>query len=151
MIRALRAEDAVAAAQLIRTAFAAITVPLDPAPSALRVTADAVLAHLDGGGGAVWDENGLRGCVLWRPNENGLYLGRLSVAPGWERRGIARALVGAVEEEARRQGRSRLLLEVRLALAGNRRLFAACGFKETAERAHPGYAHPTFAEAEKPL
>lgn len=66
-------------------------------------------------------------------------------------RGIGRALVASVEAEARRWGLARVLLEVRLALASNRRLFASCGFVETVQRAHPGYAAATFVEAEKVL
>ena len=136
-------------AALIRTAFAGITVALDPAPSGLRVSATEVTELLAKGGGAVWDEGELRGCVLWRPVDRGLYLSRLAVASGWQRRGIARALIGAVEAAARRQRAERVLLEVRLALVGNRRLFAECGFVETALRSHEGYSGPTFVEAEK--
>jgi penicillin-binding protein 2 len=36
-------------------------------------------------------------------------------------------------------------------LADNRRLFARCGFVETAQHAHPGYAQPTFVDMEKRL
>lgn len=69
--------DADAVAALIRTAFAAISTPLDPAPSALRMSAAEVAGQLETGGGAVWDEAGVRGGVLWRPKGGGLYLGRL--------------------------------------------------------------------------
>ena len=48
-------------------------------------------------------------------------------------------------------GLPRLLLSTRLVLVGNRRLFARCGFVETAQLAHPGYAHPTFVDLEKAL
>ena len=147
----MQAAEAEPVAVLIRTAFAAIAVPLDPAPSALRVTAADVAAQLQAGGGAVWDVDGVRGCVLWKPKGEGLYLGRLAVQPGWQGRGIARHLLDVVEAAARAQGMDRVLLEVRLALAGNRRLFAAAGFTETALRAHPGHAAPTYAEAEKLL
>lgn len=143
--------DARTAASLIRRTFRAIEVPLDPPPSALRVTAADVLAGLAQGGGAAWDDQGLRGCVLWHPKHGGLYLGRLAVAPEWQGRGIARALIAAAEAAARHGGLDRLLLEVRLPLTGNRRLFATCGFIETALRCHPGHTSPTFTEAEKRL
>ena len=148
MIRALRPEDAEGVAAVIRTAFAAIAVPVDPPPSGLRVTAAEVLTWE---GGAVWDEAGIAGCVLWRMREGGLYLGRLAVLPGRWGCGIARALVGAVEGEARCRGVLRVRLEVRLALASNRRLFARAGFRETALRAHEGYSEPTFVEMERVL
>lgn len=148
MIRGLVAADAEAVAALIRTAFGAIGVPLDPAPSGLRMSAAAVLAAE---GGAVWegDDGATHGCVLWRARDGGLYVNRLAVRPGWQRRGIARALLAAAEAEGRARGMSRLVLEVRLALAGNRRLFRVMGFVEVSEQAHAGYAAPTFAVAEK--
>jgi hypothetical protein len=42
-------------------------------------------------------------------------------------------------------------LGTRLALEGNRRLFARFGFQEVARHAHPGYAAPTWVEMEKRL
>ena len=147
MIRSLAPGDAEAVACLIREAFAAIPVPLDPAPSGLRVTAAEVLAQE---GGAVWDASGagagVQGCVLWRMRDGALYLNRVAVRPGLQRRGIARRLLDAAEAEGRRRGVVRLVLEVRLALPGNRRLFAAAGFREVREHAHPGFAVATYVE-----
>ncbi|GAC1336676.1 MAG: GNAT family N-acetyltransferase [Acetobacteraceae bacterium] len=148
LIRPLRPEDAEDAAALIRTAFAAIDVPLDPPPSALRLTGLDVRAHLQSGGGAL---HGNVGCVLWSVRDGGLYIGRLAVLPASRGQGIAAGLIARAEAEARDRGLPRLHLEVRLALAGNRRLFARAGFVEGARRAHPGFAYPTFVEAEKRL
>ena len=151
MIRAMVAEDAESVAALVRAAFGAIAVPLDPAPSALRVTTEDVAAALQEGGGAVWDKGGVHGCVLWQPRTAGLLLKRLAVRPGWQGRGIGRALICGAEAEARRRGVAVLQLEVRLTLPGNRALFASCGFRDVALRAHAGRAAPTYAEAEKRL
>lgn len=154
VLRALRAHDAAAAAALIRTAFAAQSVATDPPPSALRETAESVAASLaapDQGGVGAWFGEALAGCAIWQVQERGLYLGRLSVHPAWRGRGIAPALLGALEAVARARGLARLLLSTRLVLADNRRLFARCGFVETAQHAHPGYAHPTFVDMEKAL
>lgn len=148
MIRALHADDADGVAALIRAAFAAIPVPLDPAPSALRMTAADVLAQE---GGAVWEQDGVAGCVLWRTRDGALYLNRVAVRPGLWRLGVARRLLEAAELEGRRRGVGRLALEVRLALAGNRGLFAAAGFREGVMRTHPGYSAPTFVEMGKGL
>ncbi|MBN8891819.1 MAG: GNAT family N-acetyltransferase, partial [Rhodospirillales bacterium] len=104
------------------------------------------------GGGAVAMAAGAAvGAVLWQPRDGGLYMGRLAVAPGWRGRGVARALVAAAEAAARAQGQPRLHLSTRLVLADNRRLFAACGFREAALHAHPGYAAPTYVDMEKSL
>lgn len=148
MIRPLVPGDAEAVAALVREAFAAIPVPLDPAPSGLRVTGADVLAQE---GGAVWDAGGIGGCVLWRVRDGGLYLNRVAVRPGLQGRGTGRRLLDAAEAEGRRRGVPRLVLEVRLALAGNRRLFAAAGFRDIGLHAHPGRTEPTYVEAEKVL
>lgn len=152
VLRALRAPDASAAAALIRIAFAAQTVATEPPASALRETGASVAAGLaEGGGIGAWANGTLAGCVLWQVQARGLYLGRVSVHPAWRGRGIAPAMIASVEQEARSRGLPRLLLSTRLVLADNRRLFARCGFVETAQHAHPGYAHPTFVDMEKAL
>jgi len=139
--------DADAAAALIRLAFAALPIPLDPAPSALRETADSIRTHLASGGGALAD--GAAACILWSERDGGLYIGRLAVRPSHRGRGLAGLLMQAAEAEARRRGLSRLHLGVRLALPGNRRLFARLGFTETRLRTHDGYPVPTWTEAER--
>ncbi|HEY6432185.1 MAG TPA: GNAT family N-acetyltransferase [Acetobacteraceae bacterium] len=151
--RPMRAENAAVVAGLIRTAFARQAVPVDPPASALEVTAEVVLAHLAGGGGGAIAEAGGRvvGSVLWETRADGLYVSRLAVDPEARRRGIGQALMGLAEQAARGAGAARLSLGTRLALSGNRRLFAACGYIEVAEHAHPGYAEPTWVEMERRL
>ncbi len=154
VFRALGADDAAAAALVIRSAFASQSVATDPPPSALKETTESVTASLAAphqGGIGAWTGATLAGCVMWQVQARGLYLGRLSVAPAFRRRGLAPLLVEAAEAEARRQGLPRLLLSTRLVLADNRRLFARCGFVEAQHHAHPGYAHPTFVDMEKSL
>ncbi len=149
-IRTIRTSDAATVAALIRMAFAAIPEPLDPKPSALRETEASIRAHLAaGGGGAVAVGSEPVGAVLWSERDGGLYLGRLAVAPHCRGQGLAAGLVRAAEAEARRRGLPRLHLGVRLALPGNRRLFARLGFTETVLHAHPGHNEPTWTEAEK--
>ncbi len=147
MIRPILPGDAEAVAALIRAAFAATSVPLDPVPSASRETGDSLRGHLVGGGGALAD--GPEACVLWSVREGGLYVGRLATHPMHRGRGHAARLMQAAEAEARRLGLPRVHLGVRLALADNRRLFARLGFTETRLRTHDGYAAPTWVEAER--
>ncbi|HLJ06727.1 MAG TPA: GNAT family N-acetyltransferase [Acetobacteraceae bacterium] len=149
-LRPTAPRDADAVAALIRSAFAAQSIATDPPPSAVRVTAQDVVAHLRTGGGAVAEVMGeLAGSALWLEQDGGLYLGRLAVAPAWRGRGIAKALLAAAEGAARTQRLSRIYLSTRLPLLDNRRLFASCGFVETTRHAHPGYAEPTFVNMEK--
>lgn len=149
MIRPIVAADADMVAALIRSAFASLETTLVPSPSALLVSAESVLAHLDaGGGGALHDEDG---CVLWDVREGGLYLSRLAVHEAARGRGVGLALVRHGEAVARAAGLPRVHLEVRLALTGNRRLFRRAGFVEGRMHAHPGFDHPTYVSAEKRL
>ncbi|CAH2600642.1 GNAT family N-acetyltransferase [Rhodovastum atsumiense] len=149
-LRALRTAEAEAVAALIRTAFARQSVATDPPSSALRETAAGVLGF-EGGAVAEAADGTLAGAVLWATRAGGLYMGRLAVAPCWRGYGIARALVGAAEAEARQRRLPWLHLSTRLMLVDNRRLFASCGFIETELHAHPGYAQPTFVDMEKQL
>ena len=93
----------------------------------------------------------LVGGVLWAERDAALYVARLSVAREARGQGIARALMAAAEAAARARGFRRMTLGTRLALVGNRAVFAACGFVETVQHAHPGYAAPTWVEMEKRL
>jgi GNAT superfamily N-acetyltransferase len=149
-LRSLAAEDAAAAADLIRRAFAAQPVPTDPPSSALRETTASIASAIQLGGGACVVVGGrLIGAVLWAEKEQGLYFGRLAVDPEWRGKGIAKRLVAAVEAEARRRSIFRVHLQTRLVLLDNRRLFASCGFRERELRTHEGYAAPTTMVMEK--
>ena len=151
-MRLLSPIDAPAAADLIRAAFADQGRATDPPSSALRETAEIVAEKLGNGGGAALANNAaLIGVVLWTPQEDALYVGRLAVAPSWRGRGLAGRLLQAAEAEARRQGYARVRLHARIELPANRRLFARHGFAVVEFRAHPGYAGPTFAVMEKDL
>lgn len=148
----MRVADAVAVAELIRRAFAAQPVAVDPLPSALQVEVETVARHLITQGGAI-AEHGTRlvGALLWEQQGDDLHLSRLAVEPDMRRRGIALRLLDAGETEAVRRGLKELSLGTRLALTGNRRLFARAGYMEIAEAAHPGYAKPTRVELRKRL
>jgi predicted N-acetyltransferase YhbS len=152
VMRMLRPSDAPAATALIRAAFAAQPVILDPPASALGVTADGLASHLSRAGGVVAESDGrMVGVVLWKADDGALQVSRLAVDPQVRRRGIARALLATAEAAAQQCGLARLCLGSRLALTGNRRLFVGCGFIEVAQHAHPGYSEPTWVEMEKRL
>jgi GNAT superfamily N-acetyltransferase len=83
------------------------------------------------------------GCVLARPKGDHLYFGRLSVRPQHRSRGVAAALVTAVETEARRRQLAGVELAVRIALPTNQQFFARLGYAEVARETHSGYSTPT--------
>ena len=151
-IRAARAADAAAIADLIRLAFSRQPRPTNPPSSALRETAATIVAHLDRGGGAVLESGGeMVGVVLWNEEEGAFYISRLSVHPERRRHGMARTLMEEAEREARRQGFSRMTLGVRLELEENRRFFRAFGFVDAALRSHEGFSAPTWVLMERRL
>jgi len=148
VLRPVVVEDAEVLAALIRGAFAVQPTTVPP-PSALRETAESIAAHLQTGGGILAElEGSAVGAILWAERGNALRVARLSVDPAWRRRGIARALLRAAEEQARRMGLERLLLSTRLSLTDNRRLFLAAGYLEISFERHEGFSEPTFVEME---
>ena len=157
MIRPLVPADARQAVAVIHAAFGAQSVATDPPSSALRETEGTVAAHIATHGGlcAMTGEaptcQALAGVVLWAEREGGLYLGRLAVLPALRGAGLGRALVAQAEAEAVRRGLPRVHLSTRLKLLDNRRFFAACGYRETGQHAHAGYAAPTSVTMEKLL
>jgi ribosomal protein S18 acetylase RimI-like enzyme len=111
----------------------------------LSETSAGIVGVLAKGAGTLAEAGGLMvGSVLWRPEGDGFYLGRLAVKPGWQRRGIARALVGSVVEAARETRVPQITLNVRILLPDNVAFFESLGFTRTDARAHPGFDHPTY-------
>lgn len=152
-IRRATIADAALMSELIIAAFSAYPFPLNPPSSAIKETADAIRAKFADHGGCIAEiGHAAVGCVLFTPEAgNALYLGRLAVHPQWRGRGIARALIAFVEDEARRLDLHKVRLKVRIALPDNQRLFASCGFVEAGREAHHGFSEPTMLNMEKRL
>src|SRR5215813_12084768 len=124
ILRAATAVDAPAIAATIAAAFEEYRGKLEPESGAFRETAEGIAAELARDSGAIVAErNGqMVACVMVKLLEDDLYFGRLSVLPA-ARGGIARRLVEAVEDEARRRELSGVRLGVRIVLTENQRLF----------------------------
>jgi len=151
--RAATEADAPLLAATIAASFEQYRGKLVPESGAFRETAESVASELKKGAGAfIAEQNGeVLGCVMTKPMHGDLYFGRLSVLPTARGRGVGRRLVDAVEAEARRRGLPGVRLGVRIALPGNRRLFASMGYIETGREAHPGFDHPTSINMRKRL
>ena len=144
-LRPAHPEDGEAIAALLHEAFAPYDGKLQPRPGALSETGAGIAAALGKGAGSVATAGRLLvGSVLWQPQGEGFYLGRLAVKPGWQRRGIARALVGSAIAAASEAKVSQVTLNVRIHLPDNIALFESLGFIRTEARAHPGFDHPTY-------
>jgi predicted N-acetyltransferase YhbS len=153
-IRPATMTDAPALAALIIDAFAEYRGRLKPESGALSESAATIAAELARPDhSALLALDGARpvGCVLCKPEDGDLYFGRLAVPPAQRGRGIARALIEAVEAHARRHGYPGVLLGVRIALPENQKLFASLGYVETERTAHPGFDVPTSITMRKVL
>jgi GNAT superfamily N-acetyltransferase len=137
---------------LLSRAFAGMEGRIDPPSSLNRMTPDD-LREKAGGGHLVLARAGgeLVGCAFGSNDGDALYLSKLAVAPGWQRRGILRRMIGLMEDEARRRGLRALSLETRVELTENHATFRALGFGKTQETAHPGYRRPTSFTFRKAL
>jgi ribosomal protein S18 acetylase RimI-like enzyme len=152
-LRAATLADAPAIAATIATAFAQYRGILVPESSAFRETPEAITTQLAAGSSVIVAErNGtMIGCVVTEVLEGDLYFGRLAVLPEARGTGLAKRLIGAVEDEARRRGLPGVRLGVRIALEANQRLFNSLGYREISREAHPGFDHPTSINMRKPL
>jgi predicted N-acetyltransferase YhbS len=90
-------------------------------------------------------------CVLYRPESDRMYFGRLAVLPAYRNRGISAALIAYVEQRARELGLPRVQLGVRVALPHLRARYERLGYNVVEQRSHPGYAEPTYLVMEKLL
>lgn len=137
---------------VILAAFAYMDERIDPpssahrlTPAALRQKAAQEIAF------AAIDKGRIVGCVFLKPEESSLYIGKLAVHPAAQGQGIGLLLLARAEATARELGLSSLRLETRVELTENHRLFAAWGFRKTAENRHAGYDRTTSIEMRKPL
>jgi ribosomal protein S18 acetylase RimI-like enzyme len=153
VLRAAGPSDAPTVAATIAAAFMQYRGKLVPESSAFRETPEAITAQLAAGSSVIVAErNGtMIGCVVAEVLEGDLYFGRLAVLPEARGLGLAKRLIGAVEDEARRRGLPGVRLGVRIALSANQRLFQSLGYREISREAHPGFDHPTSINMRKAL
>lgn len=153
ILRGATAADAPAVASIIAQSFEQYRGKLVPESGAFRETAEGIAGELAHASGAIIAErNGqIVGCVMVKLVEDDLYFGRLSVVPAARGQGIARRLIEAVEDEARRRELAGVRLGVRIVLTENQRLFASLGYLEISREAHEGFDHPTSINMRKAL
>jgi predicted N-acetyltransferase YhbS len=153
VLRAATPADAAAIAATIAAAFEQYRGRLEPESGAFRETSDGIAAELARESGAILAERNGRiiGCVMVKLIDDDLYFGRLSVVPEARGQGIARRLLEAVEDEARRRELAGIQLGVRIVLVENQQLFSSMGYVEISREAHEGFDHPTSINMRKAL
>jgi ribosomal protein S18 acetylase RimI-like enzyme len=153
ILRAATATDAATIAGIIAAAFEQYRGKLEPESGAFGETAEGIAAELARDSGAILAErNGkVVGCVMLKLLEDDLYFGRLSVLPEARGLGVAKRLIEAIEDEARRRELAGVRLGVRIVLTENQRFFQSLGYVEISREAHEGFDHPTSINMRKPL
>lgn len=137
---------------LVLRSFAYMDGVIDPPSSARRLTAEGLRRKADEETGFLAECDGrIVGCVFVVEREHDCYVGKLAVAPDFQRRGTGRRLVEAAEEFAALRGKRALELQTRIELTGNHAAFARLGFRETGRTAHHGYDRPTSITMRKAL
>ena len=151
LIRSASKEEAPLLADLIVAAFSPYRARLVPESGALAETPTTIAQQMAGGTrGAIAEVDAVpAGCVLFKPEDDDVYLSRLAVLPDHRHRGMARLLIAHVEAQARALGARTVSLGVRVSLPDNQRLFLACGYREISRSAHPGFTEPTSIEMRK--
>ncbi|WP_245525113.1 GNAT family N-acetyltransferase [Mesorhizobium sp. M8A.F.Ca.ET.165.01.1.1] len=137
---------------LIMRAFAFMDGIIDPPSSAHLLTADALRTKaLRETGFLALDGDRIVGFVFALERADGLYVGKLAVAPDRQGHGIGRRLMQAAEDLARSRGKAAIELETRIELTTNHAAFARLGFRETGRTAHDGYDRPTSITMRKTI
>lgn len=148
-----RCSDVSRAAELhafAQSVFGALAI--DPPSSVLKETVADFVARLQDETCFVVEDNGKPvACIFCAMDGDALYVGRLAVATALRRRGVAKALMEAAKDEARRLGARRITLGARIALPGNVALFRRHGFTIVRATCHPGFTTPTSYDMELAL
>ncbi len=143
-------EDMEPILNLVREAFAYMDGIVDPPSSAHRLTAADLAARARDGEVWVIDELDVPlACMVLTPEPGRLSIGKLAVAAGHRRKGLARQLLDHAAARARALGLPLLEMRSRVELTGNHAAFAAMGFARSGETAHPGYDRPTSVTFER--
>jgi len=152
-VRPATLEDAAHLAKTIAAAFEQYRGKLVPESGAFAETEDNIAEQMKAGARAlVAERNGqVLACVMTEMQEGDLYFGRLAVLPQARGLGLAKRLIDAVEEDARRRGLPGVRLGVRVVLTDNQRLFSSLGYVETSREPHPGFDYPTSINMRKSL
>src|SRR5689334_11330012 len=91
---------------------------------------------------SILEYRGVAGYIVARETAGELHINNVAVRKHFRRRGIGRALLGRVVEEAGRLGVTTAFLEVRHGNLAAQALYEQCGFKAIARRSNY-YSDPT--------
>lgn len=127
---------------LIRAEFAYMDGIIDPPSSMHRLTEGDIAAQAETG--EVWAIGTPPvACMVLTVKGDWLYLGKLAVGSDQRGKGLARCLTDTAMQRAAALGLRGVELQTRIELTANHATFAALGFVQTGQSAHPGFDRPT--------
>ena len=88
----------------------------------------------------VLDDGGVVGVLVLIPERDAMLLDNVAVRPAAQGRGYGRRLLAFAEDEARRQGLSRVRLYTNVLMAENLTLYSSLGYIETHRGEQNGYS-----------
>jgi ribosomal protein S18 acetylase RimI-like enzyme len=125
----------------MRAAFAEYAGKLPVESGALRETLADVQSAMTSGGAVLGFVNGAAvASARYVVEEDGLYVGRVSVLPEFRRRGVASELMRFLEQVARSLNQPQIRIGVRNSLPSNIALYQSLGYATIRIDPHPGGA-----------
>ncbi|WP_235549587.1 GNAT family N-acetyltransferase [Paenibacillus sp. Soil766] len=125
--------------QLMTASFKEYDGKLNPPSGALKETVDHTIHTFNIGGGAALACEGVKavGSARYKPIDDYMYIGRVSVLPDYRGKGICKALLTFVENKARDQGIMETRVEVRLSIPENIRLYERLHYEVIEHKFYP--------------
>lgn len=130
-VKVAKTQDAPVIHDLMMRAFSEYkTMPASS--SALDETVQSVTLALTNGEQALicYIDGTPCGMVRYEVKEDALYFFRLSVSPEYQGKGLAKALLAALEDTARDNGLQKIQCKVRMSIEKNMRLYQAYGYTQ---------------------
>ncbi|CAN7743113.1 GNAT family N-acetyltransferase [Paenibacillus sp. LjRoot153] len=125
--------------QVMIESFKEYNGKLNPPSGALKETVDDTIHTFTIGGGAAlaWEGDKLVGSARYKPVDDYMYIGRVSVLPDFRGKGICKALLTFVENKARGQGIMETRIGVRLSIPENIQVYERLHYEVIEHKFYP--------------
>jgi ribosomal protein S18 acetylase RimI-like enzyme len=136
-IRAAVAADVATIRAIVNAAYGGYIGRAGKPPGPMLDDYDALVA--DGSVSVLEADGQIAGALVLLPQEGYLLLDNVAVAPGFQGRGLGRALIAFAEDEGRRFGFDEVRLYTHVLMTENQALYTHLGFEETHRGEQDGY------------